>query len=179
MTKFKTSILAAAALLLPSAMAEAASRSLNLTPHDFFLQGSANYATGVIEFPDMGSPSVIANFVLPRDYKKDTDVRLRLVMFASSACSVRFELSAASRARSGETLYNSLQEYAFANGNYADSAGPSVVFTKTLIVKPAQALGGQKPGDGIVVRIARDAAAVADTCDIVQIRHGEVRCAVE
>jgi hypothetical protein len=41
MIKFKTSILAAAAFLLPPAMAEAASRSLNLTPHNFGLQGSA------------------------------------------------------------------------------------------------------------------------------------------
>jgi hypothetical protein len=176
MTTFKTSIFAIAALAaLTPVAAEAASRSLNLTPHDFGIQTGAAYATGVIELPNAGSPSVVANFVLPRDYKGDTDVRLRLVMFASSACTVRFGLSAASRSRSGSTLYNSTTEYAFANGNTAVSAGASITFTKTLIVKPAPGLGGQKPGDGIVVRIFRDATAINDTCDMVQIRHGEVR----
>lgn len=175
MSIFKTTIIAAALAALSPAMAEAASRSLNLTPQDFWVEGGASQGAGAVLLPDAGTPSLVANFILPRDYKADTPVRLRLVMFTTDACSINFELIAASRSRSGAVLYNSVQEYAFADGSTAESEGPSISFTKSLVIDPAPSWGGQKPGDGIALRIARDAGAINDTCDTVQLRHGEVR----
>jgi hypothetical protein len=133
---------------------------------------------GALVFANTGSPRVRVNFSLPGDYKAGTTARLRLHFGSDEACQAQLSIDFATRARSGQSVIQTGAGIALTNAapltlNVGD------IHTKTIEIRPAAGLSGQKPGDIFGIVLVRNADAVTDNCSgNFMLVHAELRYTV-
>lgn len=140
--------------------------------------GATNDGTS-LAMPAAGDTGGFASFVLPRDYKSGTVVKLRLTMFTNSAgaCAVHMFPRQAIRMRAGKPTYNSTERFTVVGGPLANSPAGFTAMTKTFELRgPLGAtFTGQKPGDSFMLEFGRDGDQAADTCANLFVSTVEVR----
>jgi hypothetical protein len=166
---FKTSRLYLYALIACSALcaqpAAAARGSFGIPPAATTGDGGTTINGAVITLPDAGAPSFTMTFVLPRDYKTDSAIRIVVYLstFLGTPCSVRFLPVALVRTRVGANIVN--------NPGGLSTPSPYITFPsigravqKTYRLTPGGGLAGQNKGDAITIAFRRDAGDPGDTC---------------
>jgi hypothetical protein len=171
--------LSALLIALFPAAALAAQRTINIPTSSIAPSGVANNNGTSLLTLSAGLSGGFISFVLPRDYKSGTVVRLRLSMFTSTAtpCTVFLFPAQAIRTRIGQHTYNSTERFTIVGGPLVTSPVGFMALSKTFeLRKPLAApFTGQVAGDGILLEIVRDGDQVTDTCGNVFINHAEVR----
>jgi hypothetical protein len=145
-------------------------------PPSAVVQGGGSFGPGATALPNVGAPTILFNFVLPRDYDRDAPVRIVLYLTAESVagtCGARIIPSLLVRMREGRPLVNGLG--GLAGGALVTFAGGDVV-EKVFTLNPGGAMPGQRPGDAIEVQFRREAFDASDTCpDDIIVRAIDIR----
>jgi hypothetical protein len=119
------------------------------------------------------NPSFSINFVLPRDYKNNTPVKIVFNMLATETCEARVVATAMTRRRAG-ALQVSVLAGLSGGGQVAFSSG-SVIAQKAFTLVAGGAPVGQLRGDTFWISFTRDAADPADTCGIIYLSAIDIR----
>jgi hypothetical protein len=114
--------------------------------------------------PKAGAPAFVINFVLPRDYDPDIDVKIVIQMIVKgSDCDVRFRALDMFRFRPGVAFAHGLAGLSTTAAT-VHFPPDGVVAQKVFTLAPGGLLSGQKAGDGYFVQFQRLANNAADTC---------------
>ncbi len=172
-TRYST-ILLGAALLAASASAEAATKKIKLDVNELVAIAPSTFVLGLaITIPDGALNAVSVPFVLPADYKKNSQVKIKINYYAGqTGCNFALTPYLVFRARPGRAP----------TGGAVNTAGTGLVFSGSTIVAAPAVTGAvfsqtallnkqtgspmvdQKAGDMITVVFARDGSSVTDTC---------------
>lgn len=143
----------------------------------FVIDGSRFTSTfGFTPYPyglglqDVDNAIAAVNVVLPRDYRENTPVKIKLRMLSKEAsCGIHLAASSVNLFRLG-----SLMSDPSPAGDGFSNEGPDVftvpsaykVFQKDFLLEGASegSVIGQKPGDHITMFFVRSGTAVEDTC---------------
>jgi hypothetical protein len=117
-----------------------------------------------IRLPNASTPAFGVNFVLPRDYAANSDVKIIVQMFTTSSgnCDVRFVPLEVVRTRRGAQIAGGIDGISAQRPtlHLRDGRVALAMFT----VAPDGTLPNLRPGDGITALLARSSAHTADTC---------------
>ncbi len=125
--------------------------------------------SGVL-LPGFGVSGVRFAMVLPRNYRKNSKIRIRLFLSGeATGCSYTLVGSLVTRARTGKvTTLNNAGPSGLEPSSFVDVPAPAVAgegFAKDFTLSPAKSgpfAGSQRAGDRITLMIERD--AVLDDC---------------
>jgi hypothetical protein len=163
-----------AALFATSALAAFGSFSF---PPSAVVQGGGSFGPGATALPNVGAPTILFNFVLPRDYDAGEPARIVLYLTAESVagtCRARIIPSLLVRMREGRPLVNSLA--GLTGGSPLVTFDGADVVEKVFTLVPGGAMPGQRPGDAIEVQFRREAFDASDTCpDDIIVRAIDIR----
>jgi hypothetical protein len=171
--------LPALVLALTPACAQAAQGSISIPASALAPNTGADNNGRGLQPPPTGVTGGFISFVLPRDYKSGTVVKLRLTMYTDSlaACAVYLFPRQVLRMRPGKRQYSGLERFTTVGGPLASSPTSVTVITKTFELRGplAATFTGQKPGDSFLIEVGRDSDEAADTCNNLFIRNAEAR----
>jgi hypothetical protein len=142
--------------------ASAASQSFSVPIQAVTLASGATIGTS-LNLPATGSPSFFINFVLPRDYAKDSPITVVLYLSSASACTTRIVAPQLVRRRIGKLAANELAGLDDGSPTIAIPSG--IVASKVVTIAPGDILAGQRPGDAVLLQFRREADDAGDTCD--------------
>lgn len=162
-----------------STAAMAAQRSISIPSSTITANGTAtNFGTS-LALPSAGQTGGFISFVLPRDYKAGTVVKIRLTMYTSTAgaCGVYMFPRQALRMRTGKPFYNSTERFTIVGGPDVPSPAALTILSKTFELRAplGATFAGQLPGDAFELEVGRDGDQAADTCGNVFVKNAEIR----
>ncbi len=161
------------------ASALAAQRSISIPVSTIAPSGLAENNGTSLALISVGETGGFINFVLPRDYKAGTVVKIRLLMYVTTmgTCGIYLFPAQATRMRTGKTFYNSAERFTIAGGPQVNSPAPLTILSKTFELRAplGATFTGQLPGDAFSLEVARDGDQPADTCGNVFVKNAEVR----
>lgn len=170
MMKIRSILLVSAVAYSASGAAEAGTKSFVILGKDLAAgTGAIQDVFGLgVSLPDVGTPSAIAVFTLPNNYKKNSTVELRLRMFGPINCAIKLSASGVLRIRPGAKGSESLGLSIPGSDLVVTSNESNKVLGKTLkLDKSPSGIGevsGQRPGDQIHAVIFRESGDIGDTC---------------
>jgi hypothetical protein len=153
----------AACALLWAQPAAAAFASFSIPINSAEIDGGASVDFYLV-LPNSGSPILTINFVLPRDYDPDTDVRIVFQLLNPSIpdCAMRFTAVDMRRMRAGAPISFALTGLSTTGPTV--QLATNVMAQKVFTLAPGGPLPGQQPGDAFLVRFERTSASPSDTC---------------
>lgn len=145
--------------------AEAAPGGYMIWPPSMANSDGAISDSGLIELPNAGAPKFVFRVYLPPDYKPDTTVRARVRLNLLNLCTAKLSLTFTRRTRIGAVDRVSTAGIAPVGGLTVTATG-FVSVSKTFAISglTGGTIKGQKPGDMILLNIARDAGSTDDNC---------------
>ncbi len=153
--------------LVPGVSAEAGTGRLTLVPPDWIAIGEtlprSDFSTLL---RSTGDGSIYLSFALPKNYKNNTPVTVRMrLMSGDLGCNLLIVPASVGRMRIGQAADGG---GGFTHNGPAVVASPAVgqIFAKKFTLKPASSgtLTTQKAGDGIVLMMTRTPLDPLDTC---------------
>ena len=174
--RFSLSALAAC-LVLWAQPASAQQGSFSYPPQAASVEGNAVIGH-TVALPNVGTPSFFINFVLPRDYKNNGDVRIVLYLSTpGTPCQVRLAADQLLRKRIGSALVNNIT--GLTGGNPVVNMAAGVLGGKAFALRPGGPLAGQRRGDGFTVEFTRFADHASDTCpSFLHVQGIDIRYAI-
>jgi len=154
----------------------AAERSFNIMPKELNIFGGAILG-GTVALPNEGLPGVGLKFVVPRDYQKNSIMKLNMILNAANgggaACAIVFEPNSLQRARHNSLSFSNLSGFAAANGSTRVGIGAGRYIYKEFNLGPAgiAPFADMNPGDLIFIQMQRNAAATPDSCAVNAFLH--------
>lgn len=167
--KRSAAILLFTAATMAAAPASAATKSFTVLAPDLFPFGDAvpQFVGAGIELPDQAYGAAGITFRLPKDYKPDSPVKVRVQMFSSgTACNLAITGAGAVRTRTG-TVPEITDGFTMDSLTPITTLSVPFVFSKPFTLKkPTNALNNNlKPGDIIVAYVQREGQLAEDTCN--------------
>ncbi len=171
MQTYRISTLALAGLFVASSSAFAATRNFTIAGNLIENNTGATPSAVGITFPSGVDSSGAINFLIPKDYKKNSTIKLKVrYLLGVGACSIELTVDGAVRLRVGAEPSIGLGP---ASG--AQVSGSAVVtltsmvpksFVKEITVKPvgSGSIANQKAGDNVIVVFGRNGTSGSDTC---------------
>ncbi len=170
-------------VVLPG-VAGAADRSFSLGPAALHVEATATQGS-TVNLPKSGLGAFRISFVVPLDHAINTPITVRVYMLTSQAsCVVATRVGSATRHRAGQTGSSTVApnvDRITPGGEIEETAMPAstgAIVAKTYTVRTPLAgpFAGLRSGDGISIRIDRDATQPNDTCaTTLFVTHVDVR----
>lgn len=164
-----------AALLVSVAAEPVAAASFSINPYSALLDGTAVFAVGSfgnsgIILPGTGQSSFALGFVLPRDYRQDTPVRIRLSWRTPDIdCTIVLLPNFVDRTRTNHPPSSGSASGGLEPGNGSNALVTSSLanegHAKRYVLTANQGFAQQLRGDAVVVGFFRRPTEPDDTCD--------------